>query len=136
MHEKTQAGEGWSPEILYAGEGWSAFSICAELCLRLAILLNPGNHARADLVNKGIQLTTAAEKSTTSSNGVIKHILAYEANSQVHMELLELAHQNVACKGSVFHLNNTDDQCGADTNFSHRFVVKDAASNGSNSQGL
>lgn len=123
-------------ESIYCADGWSPMSLCAELCLRLASQLKPGNALRDDLVDKGVQLSTITSKMAKSSNGMVKHILAFEANSKVHAELLELAKENVAFDRHVVHCNASSQETHAKSisthgEFSQRLVVNDSLSSGS-----
>lgn len=72
-------------------DGWSMNSMGAEVCLHLARRLKPGEIAREELVKKGIYLSSIADTRVKSSNGLIKHILAFEAHQAVFLDLLGLA---------------------------------------------
>ena len=72
-------------------DGWSLNSLGAELCLHLARRLKPGEMIREQLVKKGIELSSIADTRIKSSNGMIKHIMAYEGHKNIYLELLQLA---------------------------------------------
>ena len=71
-------------------DGWSVKSMAAELCLHLAGRLQPGDMSRRSLIDRGIQMSTCANDRTTSSDGLIKHIMAYEAHKGIDDRLLAL----------------------------------------------
>jgi hypothetical protein len=76
---------------IFMSDGWSLNSLGAELCLHLARRLKPGEIVREELVKKGIQLSSIADTRVKASNGMIKHILAYDAHRDVYLDLLSLA---------------------------------------------
>ena len=84
-------------------DGWSFKSMVAEICLHLAGKLEPGDVSRESLLDKGIQMSTAAIKSATASNGMIKHILAYEAHGPIDDRLLALRRENNAVKRTIIY---------------------------------
>jgi hypothetical protein len=126
-------------------------SMAAELCLSLARRLDAGDPNRERLVDRGILMTTVAQQRVKASNGMVKHILAYEANRDIHMELLLLAKEEVAVSRAVIYDRNEqlkrslsnrrdsmnglkDSMTSKSTHmaFANRFTVKDeSSSNGS-----
>ena len=75
----------------------------AELCLHLARRLKPGETTREKLVRKGIQLASIADTRVKASNGMVKHILAYEAHKDVYLDLLRLAGLDVSASRCSVH---------------------------------
>ena len=75
----------------FMSDGWSMNSLGAELCLHLAGRLKPDDCKRRELVEKGIQLSSIANARLMSADGLVKHILAYEAHLDVHKNLLRMA---------------------------------------------
>lgn len=84
-------------------DGWSMKSMLAEVCLHLARRLNAGDPARESLIDRGILMATVASTRVKASNGMIKHIVAYEAHKDVHENLLVLANEEVAAVRSIIH---------------------------------
>ena len=134
----------------FTADGWSMKSMAAELCLSLARRLDAGDPNRERLVDRGILMTTVAQQRVKASNGMVKHILAYEANRDIHMELLLLAKEEVAVSRAVIYDRNEqlkrslsnrrdsmnglkDSMTSKSTHmaFANRFTVKDGSSNGS-----
>jgi hypothetical protein len=135
----------------FTADGWSMKSLQAELCLSLARRLDAGDPTRERLVDRGITMTTVAQQRVKASNGMVKHILAYEANRDIHMELLLLAKEEVAVSRAVIYDRNEqlkrslsnrrdsmnglkDSMTSKSTHmaFANRFTVKDeSSSNGS-----
>ena len=135
----------------FTADGWSMKSMTAELCLSLARRLEAGDPNREKLVDRGILMTTVAQQRVKASNGMVKHILAYEANRDIHLELLLLAKEEVAVNRAVIYDRNEqlkrslsnrrdsmnglkDSMTSKSTHmaFANRFTVKDeSSSNGS-----
>eukprot|EP00804_Cyclotella_cryptica_P026961 CCRYP_014777-RA/>CCRYP_014777-RA protein AED:0.23 eAED:0.23 QI:1879/1/1/1/0.66/0.5/4/616/359 len=84
-------------------DGWSLNSLGAELCLHLARMLQPGETTREKLLKKGNQLSSIADTRVKASNGMIKHILAYEAHKDVYLNLLKLAGLDVSASQRTVH---------------------------------
>lgn len=84
-------------------DGWSMKSMAAELCMHLARRLDAGNAARESLIDRGIMMATVAQQRVKASNGMVKHILAYEANKEIHKELLHLADEEVGVDRNVIY---------------------------------
>mmetsp|Transcript_16540 Transcript_16540/g.24317 ORF Transcript_16540/g.24317 Transcript_16540/m.24317 type:complete len:216 (-) Transcript_16540:619-1266(-) len=124
-------------EHIYTSDCWSMKSLCAELCVRLACQLKPGNLFRDDLISKGILMSTAANQLAIASNGMIKHILAYEANSGIK-ELLQLAKKDNAFAIGIFHKEESGMEhltgSSLSDGFSKKLVVTDCPSSGSASK--
>ena len=76
---------------IFMSDGWSMNSLGAEVCLHIARRLKPGEIAREELVKKGIYLSSIADSRVKASNGLVKHILAYQAHRAVYLDLLGLA---------------------------------------------
>ena len=128
--------------------GWSMKSLAAELCLHLARRLTPGNADRKRLINRGIQQATIADERVSASNGMIKHIMAYQAHSEIQKGLLALACEDVAVSRSIIYENGTKGNDGSLSSCSgkksvvslaNRFVISDSSTknttNGSNGVG-
>mmetsp|Transcript_30873 Transcript_30873/g.46822 ORF Transcript_30873/g.46822 Transcript_30873/m.46822 type:complete len:375 (-) Transcript_30873:97-1221(-) len=111
-------------EQFYTCECWSMKSLCAELCVRLACQLKPGNPVRDDLIRKGILMSTAANQLAIASNGTIKHILAYEGNSGIHVELLQLAKEDTGFARGIFHEEESGMEHLTDSSLSNGFSRK------------
>jgi len=125
-------------EDICAYDCWSMKSLCAELCVRLACQLKPGTPVRDDLMSKGILMSAAANQSTIASNGMIKHILAYEAHSGIHTELLQLAKDDNAFARGIIHDRESGMEHLTDSSLSNGFaqklVINDCPSSGSASK--
>lgn len=139
----------------FTADGWSMKSMTAELCLSLARRLEAGDPNREKLVDRGILMTTVAQQRVKASNGMVKRILAYEANRDIHLELLQLAKEEVAVSRAVIYdrneqlkrslSNRRDSTNGLKESmtsksthmaFANRFTVKDESSaNNSNGSG-
>jgi len=122
-------------EDICAYDCWSMKSLCAELCVRLACQLKPGTPARSNLISKGILMSTAANQLAITPNGMIKHILAYEANAGIHVELLQLAKEDTAFARGIIHDEESGMEHLTDSSlsdgFSKKLVVTDCPSSGS-----
>ncbi|KAL3810385.1 hypothetical protein ACHAXA_002852 [Cyclostephanos tholiformis] len=95
-------------DLILVCDGWSAKTLAAELCLHLARRLEPGNSSRERLIERGIVMSAMAMARTTTSNGMIKHILAYDAHKGIDDRLLELRKQdNAVIKRSVYDGNES-----------------------------
>eukprot|EP00546_Thalassionema_frauenfeldii_P017555 CAMPEP_0178896542 /NCGR_PEP_ID=MMETSP0786-20121207/1237_1 /TAXON_ID=186022 /ORGANISM="Thalassionema frauenfeldii, Strain CCMP 1798" /LENGTH=682 /DNA_ID=CAMNT_0020566969 /DNA_START=463 /DNA_END=2511 /DNA_ORIENTATION=+ len=125
-------------------DGWSMKSMIAEVCLHLARRLNAGDPAKESLIDRGILMATVASKRVKASNGMVKHIMAYEAHKDVHKNLLVLANEEVTAVRSIVYDESdrvspskyrTSDslESGANSNstlgFAERLNVKDYTSN-------
>lgn len=135
----------------FTADGWSMKSMTAELCLSLARRLDAGDPNRERLVDRGIMMTTVAQQRVKASNGMVKHVLAYEANRDIHLELLLLAKEEVAVSRAVIYdrneqlrrsLSNRRDSMNglkdsvtskSTHTFANRFTVKDESSNSNGS---
>ena len=124
-------------------DGWSMLSLGAELCFHLARRLAPGNAERKRLIDRGITQSTIAGDQVTTSNGMIKHILAYEANNEIQKWLLELASADVdVSRAIIYDLNGysessfgSSDDKKSHISLANRFVVKDDTSKNDSSNG-
>ena len=138
----------------FTADGWSMKSMTAELCLSLARRLDAGDPNRERLVDRGILMATVAQERVKASNGMVKHVLAYEANRDIHLELLLLAKEEVAVSRAVIYdrneqlrrslsnrrdsMNGLKDSVTSKSThmaFANRFTVKDESS-GSNGSGV
>ena len=79
---------------IYTADGWSMKSMGAEICLHLASKLPPGNAVRQNLISKGLRLSDDANQRIKASNGLIKHILAFDVHVDIHARLLNLAKED------------------------------------------
>jgi len=133
-------------------DGWSIMSLSAEICLHLARRLPPGNAERERLVERGIHHSTIANKRVTASNGMIKHLLAYDAHKEIHKKLLILASEDVGITRTIIYddssmtkmTNGSISTCSGTkksslkssvtgaVSLASRFVVKGDTSKGSN----
>ena len=84
-------------------DGWSIKSMAAELCMLLARRLDAGNTDRERLIDRGLMMASVAQQRVKASNGMVKHILAYEANKAVHNELLSLIREEVNVNRAVIY---------------------------------
>ena len=127
-------------------------SLSAEICLHLARRLPPGNAERERLVERGIHQSTIANKRVTASNGMIKHLLAYDAHKEIHKKLLILASEDVGITRTIIYddtsitkmTNGSISSCSGTkksslkssatgaVSLASRFVVKGDTSKGSN----
>lgn len=112
----------------------------AELCLHLARRLTAGDGDRKRLVDRGINHCQAADDLVIASNGMIKHILAHEANKEVLKDLLELATADVAVPRKVIYDNtsNCSQSSSMDkksVSLASRFIIKDDGSSKNDGSG-
>jgi hypothetical protein len=82
---------------------WSVKSMAAELCLHLARRLEAGSIARRNLIDRGIQMSTMANERNTTAEGLIKHILAFEAHKGIDDRLLALRKEDNAVDVGVIY---------------------------------
>ena len=94
------------PDKSFMCDGFSMKSASAEICLHLARRMPPGSGERERLVDKGIEQSNIANERVTASNGMIKHLLAYEGNKEIQIGLIELKRGHY-CR-TVIHLQ---EQC-------------------------
>ena len=87
----------------FTADGWSMKSMAAEVCMLLARRLDAGNAARERLIDRGIMMATVAQQRVKASNGMVKHVLAYEANRDIHKALLLLANEEVGIDRNVIY---------------------------------
>lgn len=130
-------------------DGLSMKSMSAEICFHLARRMAPGNADRERLVNRGIEQSNTANERVTTSNGMIKHILAYEGNKEIQIRLIELKREDTTVSRTVIYDNNVhidtlnSSNCitttegspktlKKDVSIANRFVVKGDTSKGSN----
>lgn len=90
-------------DLNFITDGWSVKSMAAELCLHLARRLQPGDVTRRSLIVRGIQMSTLANQRNTSSGGLIKHIMAYEAHKGIDDRLLALRIEDNAVNGKIIY---------------------------------
>ena len=130
-------------------DGWSVKTMAAELCLHLARRLEPGKISRESLIERGLQMSTMATASATTSNGMIKHILAYDAHKGIDDRLLDLRKDdNVVSRRIIYDQNERTTRThvkiegsligpitssGAENDFASRFNVKGKTSSGTGS---
>ena len=122
---------------IFTAEGWSMKSLGAEICLHLASKMPPGNCVRQNLVSKGLRLSDDANQKIQASNGLIKHILAFDAHVNVEECLLNLRKQDNSITRCVIHHQTvngeTERRISCSTRkingLSHRLVVKGEDSN-------
>lgn len=72
-------------------------SLAAELCLFLARKLEPGSGKRDALVERGLLMSSIANKRLLGANGKVKYTLAYEVHQPIHLELLSLSTEDCTC---------------------------------------
>ncbi len=84
-------------------DGWSMKSMAAELCMLFARRLEAGDAVRERLIDRGITMATVAQQRVKASNGMVKHILAYEANREIHKALLLLANEEVEIERDIIY---------------------------------
>lgn len=127
---------------LYRSDCLSIRTVAAELCLRLATKFSSGCPTKTELVDKGIQMATLANKYCLAETGEIKHILAHEANAKIQTELLKLAQENNLHEFSRCIIHKTDDNKGSDNSdttksskngISRRLVINDSSNGTSTS---
>ena len=127
----------------FTADGWSMKSAAAELCMLLARRLDPGNAAREKLIDRGILMATVAQQRVKASNGMVKHVLAYEANRDIHKALLLLASEEVGIDRDVIYdmsshgvgsssSNLKDSMTSGSAAFANRFNVKNKTNGGAN----
>jgi len=87
----------------FTGDGWSMKSMAAELCMHLARRIDAGNAARERLIDRGIMMATVAQQRVKALNGMVKHVLAYEANRDIHKALLLLANEEIDIDRNVIY---------------------------------
>lgn len=116
-------------DLNFVCDGWSAKSMAAELCLHLARRLEPGDTSREMLIDRGIQMSTVAIKRSVASNGMIKHILAYEAHKGIDDRLLALRKEdNAVSRNTIYEMSDRMNR----QNAMHQLSVEGAP--GSNGQ--
>ena len=74
--------------------GWSMNTLVAELCMLLAQRLEADDTSRKRLIDRGIMMARIAQRRTTTTNGKVKHMLAFEANKDVYKKLVQLAERD------------------------------------------
>ncbi len=84
-------------------DGWSMKSMAAELCMLFARRLDAGNVVRESLIDRGITMATVAKRRVKASNGMVKHILAYQANKEIHQALLLLANEEEDTERNIIY---------------------------------
>ena len=82
--------------------GWSMKTLAAELCMLFAQRLKADNTSRKRLIDRGIRMARIAQHRTTTSNGMVKHILAYECNEIILNKLCQLSMKEV---NNILHLD-------------------------------
>ena len=123
-------------DYVHTCECWSMKSLVAEVCLHLARRRKAGDTVRESLIDKGTEMSTIANQRVISSNGLVKHILAYEANKEVRKRLRELAdeqdHVNrkiiYDCSDNCSRIHNSDSENSTALSLAHRLNVKDDSS--------
>jgi hypothetical protein len=138
-------------DLVLICDGWSVKTMASELCLHLARRLEPGDSSRERLVDRGIHMSTQAITRSTTSNGMIKHILAYEAHKGTDDRLLDLRKEdNVVSRTNVYdgndrlkrslsavftraYPNEARKKNGVENDFASRFAVKGKTSSGAES---
>ncbi|KAL3770882.1 hypothetical protein ACHAW5_003970 [Stephanodiscus triporus] len=138
-------------DLILICDGWSVKTMAAELCLHLARRLNPGNISRERLIDRGIHMSTMAMTRATTSDGMIKHILAYDAHKGIDDRLLNLRKEDNAVSREIVYDRNEKIQrshfkiegslngqarsssSGADKDFASRFNVAGKTSSGTGS---
>ena len=142
------------PDKSFMCDGFSMKSASAEICLHLARRMPPGNGERERLVDKGIEQSNIANERVTASNGMIKHLLAYEGNKDIQIRLIELKKEDTTVGRSSIYKNNVHTNGPLDgstttksstktsttgISIANRFIVKDdpskTSSNGSSGLG-
>jgi len=94
------------PDKNFTCDGFSMKSMSAEICLHLSRRIAPGNAERERLVDRGIEQSNIANERVTASNGMIKHILAYEGNKEIQIRLIELKREDTTVSRTVIYDNN------------------------------
>ena len=142
------------PDKSFMCDGFSMKSASAEICLHLARRMPPGSGERERLVDKGIEQSNIANERVTASNGMIKHLLAYEGNKDIQIRLIELKKEDTTVGRSSIYKNNVHTNGPLDgstttksstktsttgISIANRFIVKDdpskTSSNGSSGLG-
>jgi hypothetical protein len=101
---------------IYTADGWSMKSLASELCLHLARRLPPGNPIRETLVDRGLSMSSIANQRIKASNGLIKHILAYDAHAEIHVRLLNLGKEDNAISRSIIYTQELDGEISKESN--------------------
>ena len=81
-------------DSIYTKLCWSMFSLCAELCLRVAKRLLEKNGDLSDahiLILKGLKLSKQAEKKMVNSKGTVILPIAYALHEPVYKELRDIS---------------------------------------------
>ncbi|KAL7546821.1 hypothetical protein ACHAWF_010151, partial [Thalassiosira exigua] len=122
---------------IYTCNCWSMNSLGAEICLRLGCRLTAGDPTRKKLLDKGLQLSMIANDRVLAANGMVKHVLAHEAHTQIHSGLLKLAEEDNSASRKVIHDIKADECRSLHTSIAaktadiaKRLVVTDGSSNG------
>lgn len=121
---------------IHTCECWSMKSLAAEVCLHLARRREPGDAARESHIDRGTEMATKANQRVKAANGMVKHVLAYEANKDIRKKLRELANEQddfnrkVIYDSSVTRLipNRIGLKSSTTSTFSSRLNVKDDCS--------
>jgi len=90
-------------DLNFVTDGWSVKTMAAELCLHLARRLEPGNMARRNLIDRGIQMSTLANERATTEDGLIKHIMAYKAHEGIDDRLIALRNEDNAVSPDIIY---------------------------------
>jgi tetratricopeptide (TPR) repeat protein len=80
----------WTDSIYTSMVQWSSYSLCAEICLRVAKKLGKDDPRRALLIREGLRLSRLADPKLKNDSGDVIHPIAFGMHNVVMSELEEL----------------------------------------------